>query len=155
MTRVSSCSRLTPCTLPTDWLSSCLNKCHTCWMNVSIVLFFFYGATARCRALASLIKPLHSSLSCTVLFQFLTPINYFTSFSTTSIHLFLGFPTRLLPPIMLYNIFFGIRSLFILCTCLTHCNLLSLIVTEISVSLYNLYNSLLYLIQDKPLRHIN
>jgi hypothetical protein len=54
-------------------------------------IFFFYGETARYRALASLIKPLHSSLSCAALFQFLTPISFFASSSTASIHLFLGF----------------------------------------------------------------
>jgi hypothetical protein len=55
--------------------------------------FFFYGATARCQALASLIKPPHSSLSCAALFQFLTPINFFASSSTASVLLVLGFPT--------------------------------------------------------------
>jgi hypothetical protein len=89
--------------------------------------FFFYGATARCRALASRIKPLHSSLSCAALFQFLTPINIFASSSTAPIHLDLCLPARLLPPIVLYNIFFGKRSLSIFCTCPAHCNLLFLL----------------------------
>jgi hypothetical protein len=47
---------------------------------------------------------------------------------------------------VLYNIFFGMRSLFILSMCPAHCNLFSFIITEISGSLYNLYNSFLYLI---------
>jgi hypothetical protein len=54
-------------------------------------------------------KPLHSSLSCATLFQFLTPINFFASFSTASIHLVLGFPARLsvLVPISWHPVYWG------------------------------------------------
>ena len=48
--------------------------------------FFFYGATARCRALASRSIPVHSCLSIAILLQFLSPISCLTSLSTTSIH---------------------------------------------------------------------
>jgi hypothetical protein len=46
--------------LRATWLSIKLNKLFI--LNKLFFFFFFYGATARYRALASLIKPLHSRL---------------------------------------------------------------------------------------------
>jgi hypothetical protein len=53
------------------WWKVVLGIVKACNWNyiVRITLFFFYGTTARCRVLASLFKPLLSSLSWAVLFH--------------------------------------------------------------------------------------
>jgi hypothetical protein len=64
---------------------------------------------------------------------------------------FLGFPTDLTPPNISLSTFLGIRVPYILCTCLAHWSLFSLIRVTRSGSPYSSYNSLLYLILHWPL----
>ena len=62
----------------------------------------------------------------------------FRSFSSSSIHLFLGFPTNIFPSGILLNTFFKILSFGVLCTCPKHRDIPFLISEIISGALYRL-----------------
>jgi hypothetical protein len=99
------------------------------------------------RALASPMRCLQNCLSLAFVFHAFVPSNLIQSS-----HLFLGFPTTLLPytSIIYCRAFLGIRSSFNRITCLSHCSLLNLINIDTLTSLYRSYISVLYLIIHTP-----
>ena len=97
------------------------------------------------QALASLIRRLHSSLFSALLLQPLIPSSCNASLWTTSAHLVLGLPTGLVVWKFPFKTFFGILSSSIFIMWPAHTNLLILMSSTMSGSLYKLYSSLLRL----------
>jgi len=97
------------------------------------------------RALASLIRRLHSSLFAALLLHPLIPSSCSASIWTTSAHLVLGLPTGLVVWKFPFRTFFGILSSSILIIWCAHCSLLILMSSTMFGSLYKLYSSLFHL----------
>jgi hypothetical protein len=93
---------------------------------------------------------LQNCLSLAFVFHACIPSNLAESSCTAYSHLFLGFPTALLPYIFCYRAFLGIHSSFICITCPVHCSLLTLMNTDTLTSLYRSYILVLYLILHPP-----
>ena len=106
----------TSCVFPR--VLKCLSWCQL-FLNtlqprkVATFFFFFRWRYSPLWALACRIIPLHLSLSITRSLHLLTP-NTWRSLSTSSRHLFLGLPLRLVPSSSWVKIFLGILSSFIL-----------------------------------------
>ena len=90
------------------------------------------------RALASLIRRLHSSLFATLLLHPLIPSSCRASLWTTPTHLALGFPTGLVIWKFLFKTLFGILCSSILIICPAHSSLLNLMPSMMFGSLYRL-----------------
>ena len=104
------------------------------------------------RALASLIRRLHSSLFAALLLHPLIPSSCSASLRTTSAHLVLGLPTGLAVWKFPFRTFFGILSSSILIIWPAHSSLLILMSSAIFGSLYKLLGSLFHLgRQQSPL----
>jgi len=93
------------------------------------------------RALASLTRRLHSSLSAALLLHPLVRSSCSASLWTTSAHLVLGLPTGLVVWKFPFRIFFGILSSSILIIWPAHSSLLILMSSTMFDSLYKLYSS--------------
>lgn len=135
-----------------------------CFMDFNLLLFKFLrpkntarGASAPLAYFDSPISLLHclyclcmilvpfrtnfqASLSLAIFFQPLTLIS-FRSLSTSTSHLFLGFPTEHFPSGIFLNTLFTVLSSGSLVTCPKHRNLPFLIPEIISVSLYRYIHS--------------
>ena len=103
-----------------------------------------------CRTLDSFWKNFQASVFLAIFLRPLTPI-FFKSFSTSSNHLFLGFPTGLFPAGIFLNTFFAVLSSDILSTYPTHHTFPFLISEIMSDSLYTSVNSFLLRIPHTPL----
>jgi hypothetical protein len=118
---------------------------------MNIYIFFFYGASARFRAMASPTFFHHSSSSLVAAFQFRVLSRFAASLCMTPSHLLRGLATGLPPPKQLPSIFFGIRYSSVLTMWPAHNNDFQRTYVEKVISLYILYISSLYLILHTPL----
>ena len=131
-------------------------KNQQCWTNsfntyivttlcLSLSLWWFIHSTGMCRIrwfLALLRSFFHSSLLYTLSFHPFPPTSLPSSL-TSSCHLFLGLPLRLVASKFIYNTSLGILFSSIFCTCPNQCKLFNLIVSDIVGFLTNAYILLL------------
>lgn len=103
----------------------------------SSLLHYLYGL---CMILDPFRTNFQASLSLAIFLQSPTLIS-FRSFSTSTIHLFLGIPTEHFPSGIFLNTLFTVLSSGTLVTCPKHRNLPFLIPQIISVSLYRFIHS--------------
>jgi len=114
-----------------------------------IIFFFFRWRYSPLWALACRTIPLHLSLSITNYLHLLTP-NTWKSLSTSSLHLFLGLPLRLVPSSSWVKIFLGTLSSSILSRCPSQPILCPFIHFTISSNLFNSSSSRFVLIFHSP-----